>query len=448
MAACSPSAEIEHLRQENVRLRAEVLEVSEANARAAELMVELEEARELLHTQNQELACQKLALSEALKSSEAATNAKALFLANMSHEIRTPMNGIMGMAELLLETQLSPEQRDYVETIKSSSESLLTVINDILDFSKIEAGKLTISPQPIELRAAISSMLRTVAMRCQQAGLKLLNEIHPQVPERILVDPDRLRQVILNLLANAVKFTHAGEVELSVRLEQVERGAAGVHFAVRDTGIGIPAEKQALIFQPFVQADGSITRCYGGTGLGLAISSRLVALMGGRIWLESSAGRGSTFHVVIPCVAAAPQASDSLPEGAPPAPAPSRPLRILVAEDNPVNQKLAVRILEKQGHAVTVAPDGLAALQAWETNPFDLILMDVQMPRMGGFDATQAIRASEHSTGSHVPIIALTAHAMKGDQERCLSQGMDAYLSKPLRPANLLEVIGRFAPAL
>jgi CheY-like chemotaxis protein len=345
------------------------------------------------------------------------------------------------MTELALGTDLTAEQRDYLNTVKSSTDSLLTVVNDILDFSKIEAGKLDLDMVSFRLRARIEDTVKLVAVPARRKGLNVRCDIGPDVPEFVVGDPTRLGQILLNLTGNAIKFTEHGEVAVEVSVLALETDKVAVEFAVRDTGIGIPLDKQQTIFEAFSQADGSMTRRFGGTGLGLTISARLVAMMGGTLRVESRPGRGSCFRFtahmqvdnrqVSPAPAAAPAMAAQ----------PSHALRILLAEDNAVNQKLAVRILEKHGHRVTVAANGREALEALVRDQFDAILMDVQMPEMNGLEAAAAIRRNERGTGRHIPIVAMTAHAMKGDREQCLQSGMDDYLSKPIRPQELLVML-------
>jgi PAS domain S-box-containing protein len=536
--------------------------LEEQTARLAQLVKELEAAR---------------------RRAEEAAETKSAFLANMSHEIRTPLNAIMGMTALALQSRLTPDQREYLTTVKSSAESLLAIINDILDFSKIEAKRLDLERTEFDAREVIGDAVRLLALRASEKGLELACHIVPAVPAALLGDPGRLRQVLLNIMGNAVKFTDRGEVVLRVTVEHTAPRQATLHFAVSDTGIGIPAEHQARIFDAFTQADSSTTRRYGGTGLGLAIAQRLVELMNGRMWVDSEPGRGSTFHftadfetprgATTTSSAARPDALDGLrvlvvddndtnrrildemlaswrmtptavadatralallreaaggpasfdvvisdcqmpgtdgftfaqrvkrdPQlaatpfvmltsiGAPrdvarcrkigveaylskpvkhsdlldtlvtlfgvstrragarttPARATPRALHVLVAEDNVVNRTLVTRLLQKRGHRITAVEHGRAAVEAVtarRAKPFDVVLMDVQMPELNGLEATAAIRRHESSRGGHVPIIALTAHAMQGDRERCLAAGMDAYLAKPIDVDELVTTV-------
>jgi PAS domain S-box-containing protein len=384
-------------------------------------------------------------LQHAKELAEAASRHKTEFLANMSHEIRTPMNAIIGMTQLTLDTTLDEKQRDSLDTVKSSAQALLRLLNDILDFSKVEAGKLELVLSAFDLRRSIEDVVRTLLPGASESGIELSSRIDPGVPQFLLGDEQRLRQVLMNLAGNALKFTHQGKVRIEASLQSRDAGVATVHLMVADTGVGVSNDKQAIIFAPFEQADGSTTRKYGGTGLGLAISTNLARLMDGELrvespWRDRETGNlvsGSAFHFT----ARFPETDAPAPVETPAAGPAIRGLRILLAEDNTVNRKLALRLLERNGHMVYLAANGREAVALLHREQIDVVLMDLQMPEMDGFQATAALREFEQLHGGHVPVVALTAHALTGDREQCLSSGMDGYLAKPYSPEDLNRVL-------
>jgi signal transduction histidine kinase/CheY-like chemotaxis protein len=418
-------------------------------------------------------------LLDARYAAEAATRAKSTFLANMSHEIRTPMNGIVGMTNLTLRTSLAGPQREYLQIIRSSAESLLRIVDDILDFSKIEAGRLSLDETDFELSECIYDALRIVEPQAYAKGLAISCSISDSIPVNVCGDPFRVRQVLLNLLGNAVKFTREGKIQLTATTVARRFHVDEVHFSVRDTGVGIPEEKLDSVFRPFEQADASTTRTFGGTGLGLAISTQLVELMGGRLWVESTVGEGSCFHFTakfrpaksphpvcrestdfsmkaftptvapppsrrLPDVEPMPPEAEKLIQQVQPGEPERRRLRILVVDDNRINQRVAEIVLMQAGHDVVTASDGAEAVAMTVEHEVDLVLMDLSMPNLDGFGATAAIRARETDTGRTLPIIALTAHSLEEERNRCLSVGMNGFLVKPLQPAAIAAVIAEF----
>jgi signal transduction histidine kinase/ligand-binding sensor domain-containing protein/CheY-like chemotaxis protein len=406
------------------------------------------EQKQLAEKKRDVVEKQNVEIERLLRESEESARLKSEFLANISHEIRTPMNGIIGMTDLLIRSELQADQAECLRLVKVSADSLLSVINDVLDFSKIEAGRLDLDAMEFNPRELLRDTIKAMEVLAQNKSLALTFTCDDCVPSRLVGDPVRLRQLLINLVGNAIKFTGHGGVEAGMSATVHATGHdVELQVTVRDSGIGIPEEKQKMIFEPFRQADGSTSRRYGGTGLGLAICARLVELMGGRIQVKSRPGEGSTFSFTAKLKRPAQAKIDAAPGASPKTAEPVRPLRVLLAEDNPVNQKLATRILQAAGHTVVCAPDGQAAVEAMQDTTFDIVLMDVQMPRMDGFEATQEIRKLDAALRVHTPIVALTANAMKGDRERCIAAGMDGYVPKPLRAAELFAVMADLTPA-
>jgi signal transduction histidine kinase/ActR/RegA family two-component response regulator len=413
--------------------------------------------RRRVRSQMTELKTKNQALAQAVDDAKQATRLKSEFLANMSHEIRTPMNAILGMTSLAIDSNSREEQQEYLTDVMNSAESLLSLLNDILDLSKIEAGRMELSPTLVSLGSLVQDATRFLSQAARQKGLDLIWSCAPGLPDNLLADPLRLRQVLLNLVGNAIKFTERGTVEVQAQPESEDQNTILVRFAVRDTGLGIPEDKRALIFESFCQADGSTSRKYGGTGLGLTISSRLVELMDGKIWVESQLGVGSTFYFTARLTKAAPPAPQTPTDGRKTAPPVAvaldsearkqlGSLDILVAEDNFVNLKLITRLLERWGQRVTIAANGREALDAFHKKTFDLVILDIQMPELDGFEVAAAIRESEKKTGRYTPIMALTAHALAGQQEECLARGIDGFASKPIQPRKLLKTLISLAP--
>ncbi len=420
-------------------------------------------SREALTTQLSKqqvaLAAKNNELDAALADAQRATVAKGEFLAKMSHEVRTPVNGIIGMTTLALDQVMDSEQREALSTVKESAEHLLHLVNDILDHSKMEAGKIILEYGCFDNQEACEKLFRLFGASAQQRGVKLSIEIDERAPRFVVGDVHRLGQILNNLISNALKFTpEGGRISLKISSDMPQQNIAMFSFEVVDSGVGIPGDQQLRIFDAFVQADSSVTRTYGGTGLGLTISANLAALMGGLISLESKVGQGSTFCLKLPLsVASEAEVAKAKLQGALPRSesgvrlirrpsAPDRVLRVLVAEDNPINQKIVQRVLEKEGFEVVLAENGLRALSLLAQVPVDIILMDCQMPCLDGYEASRRIRDSENSKVATLPIIALTAHAMEGDRERCLEAGMTEYISKPFDRAHLIATVRRLVP--
>jgi len=382
-------------------------------------------------------------LQAARVAAESASEAKSQFLANVSHEIRTPINGILGFTQLTLASELTPEQKENLETVESCTISLMKTVNEILDFSKFEAGRVQLEQQPFSLRKCTKHAAKTFLGTAQQKGLEMECQVITEEADAVVGDAYRLRQVILNLIGNAIKFTQEGSVRVNVQATSGPGQTSLVHCSVQDTGIGIPSDKQPYIFEAFRQADGSTSRRYGGTGLGLAICQQIIDMMGGRLWVESEEGHGSTFHFTVTLHRAESSAFIEPPRTVREHEVP--PLSVLIAEDNKVSQRLMSALLTRRGHRVTIAENGLEVLAALERQTFDLLLLDIQMPKMDGMEATAHIRQRETRTGDHIPIIALTAHASKEDRDRILRAGIDGHVTKPVDVKELFTAIAAVA---
>lgn len=412
-------------------------------------MIDALSASEKQIREQQELLEQKVKdrtdqLAEATRSAQAANQAKSEFLANISHELRTPMNGVIGMLDIALDRDLDAELAEQLQTAQRCAHSLLSLLNDILDLSKIEAGKMTLEKIPFDVRALVADCIKAHQRKAQENAVKLISEVASGVPVEMIGDPLRIRQIVANLVSNAVKFTEHGSVTVRTDAHISQRSTTTLQFIVEDSGTGIPADKLLSIFDQFTQADGSVSRKYGGTGLGLAITRRLVELHGGNINVSSELGRGTVFTVTLPCESASASAADiAAPASARAAESGEHSARILVVEDNQVNQKVVTAVLRKRGFHIELANDGREALHKLEVSAaFDLVLMDVQMPVLDGLEATRLIR--KETRWKHLPIIAMTAHAMNGDKERCLEAGMSGYISKPVHPSLLLSTVDEF----
>jgi signal transduction histidine kinase/ActR/RegA family two-component response regulator len=413
-----------------------------------DVLNKLYRSEQALSEKNRTLERQAEELAETRDAALRASEAKSQFLANISHELRTPLNGIMGMAQLMIDTPMNREQRDMINIIDQSSRDLYSLIEDLLDFAKIEQGSLKLAPTAFNLPAILDDVANLFVGMARAKGLTIVRDFDPNLPERVIGDPLRLRQVLSNLLDNAIKFTESGRVTLSAGPGVAAEGRAHIQFAVSDTGIGIPESIQQKIFDAFAQADGSSTRRYGGAGMGLTICQQLTRLMGGSLWLESRPGEGANFYFDLPFELAAPVVETTPAPTAAAGAAASAPVaaverHILVVEDNPINQTLVKTILAKLGYRHTLAGNGQLALDALDAGDFDLILMDCQMPVMDGYEATRIIRHRELGSGQRIPILAVTAHALGGDRERCLEAGMDDYLAKPYRFEEIREKIAR-----